>query len=343
MAGLTTTLAALARYRQALAEPNVGADLREIGDLADNPAGLRGFAFVPETLAPGAGLVVALHGCAETACQFDLACGWSALARRHGFAVLLPEQVVGNNPAGCFNWFRADQQSPAGTEARSVVAMVDAMVTRHRVDPRRVYACGLSAGGAMAAALLCMYPMRFAAGAILAGMPFAQAHTLAEGTRLMAHGTDLPAGALAEAARRAAGVAGPWPPVQIWQGLLDTVVAPANAEALTRQFLGLNGLPEAPGAVTVTPAARWEIWRDRSGREVVTKILLPLLGHAVPLSLAAPDPDQQAGRAGPFAQEAGLAASWHIARAFGLVAARAAPRRAGAHSGWKWPFGHGSD
>lgn len=334
MAGLTTTLAALHRYRKALAATTARPDLAELAHAGENPAGLRAYTCLPDSLEPGAGLVVALHGCTETAPQFDLACGWSQLARRHGFALLLPEQVAANNPAGCFNWFRADQQSTTAAEPRTILAMVDTLIARHGLNPRRVYVTGLSAGGAMAAALLCLYPARFAAGAILAGLPFAQAGTLAEGTGLMASGTNLSGARLAEAARRAAGLSGPFPAIQIWQGLLDTVVVPANAEALTRQFLSLHDLPEGPGRLTLTPVARWESWAGRDGRAVVTKILVPRLGHAVPLSLADPDPDHALGVAGPFAQEVGLAAIWQIARGFALLRPQTPPAPA-------WPFRHG--
>ena len=42
---------------------------------------------------------------AQTAAETDLETGWSTLADRYGFALLLPEQQRSNNPNGCFNWF----------------------------------------------------------------------------------------------------------------------------------------------------------------------------------------------------------------------------------------------
>jgi len=57
---------------------------------------------------------------------------------------------------------RKTQPAIAG-EALSIRQMIDAMVARHFVDPSRVYIVGLSAGGAMTAAMLAAYPERFAA------------------------------------------------------------------------------------------------------------------------------------------------------------------------------------
>ncbi len=53
----------------------------------------------------GAPLVVALHGCGQTAASYDHGIGWSKLAERLGFALLLPEQKRANNFNRCFGWF----------------------------------------------------------------------------------------------------------------------------------------------------------------------------------------------------------------------------------------------
>jgi poly(hydroxyalkanoate) depolymerase family esterase len=64
------------------------------------------FVHRPPTLADNPALVVVLHGCTQTAAGYDLGAGWSTLADRYGFALLLPEQQRSNNPNGCFNWFQ---------------------------------------------------------------------------------------------------------------------------------------------------------------------------------------------------------------------------------------------
>ena len=65
-----------------------------------NPGELRMLSYVPPELPPKAGLVVVLHGCTQTAAGYELGAGWSTLARRYGFALLMPEQTKANNANG---------------------------------------------------------------------------------------------------------------------------------------------------------------------------------------------------------------------------------------------------
>ena len=46
------------------------------------------------------------------------------------------------------------------------------MVSEHRIDKHRIFVTGLSAGGAMTSVMLATYPEVFAAGAIIAGLPY---------------------------------------------------------------------------------------------------------------------------------------------------------------------------
>ena len=63
------------------------------------------FTYVPKSLSRTPALVVVLHGCTQSAASYDLGAGWSTLAERYGFVLLLPEQTPANNPKTCFNWF----------------------------------------------------------------------------------------------------------------------------------------------------------------------------------------------------------------------------------------------
>jgi poly(3-hydroxybutyrate) depolymerase len=114
-------------------------------------------------LAKSSALVVALHGGQQTARGFDLATGWSALGRKHGFAVMFPEQKSANNSQNCFNWFIERHVSSNDGEIASIRAMAEKMLRDHNLDRSRVFVTGLSAGGAMACALLASYPDLFAA------------------------------------------------------------------------------------------------------------------------------------------------------------------------------------
>ena len=156
--------------------PVAAANLSEMTGFGSNPGNLRMWTYIPEGLKPNAPLVVALHGCSQSAADYDDETGWVQYADHLGFALLLPEQKpgfwFGNHPLGCFNWYyRGDQQRDGG-EVLSIIQMIDALVLTYGSDPSRVYVTGLSAGGAMTATLLATYPERFAGGAIIAGVPF---------------------------------------------------------------------------------------------------------------------------------------------------------------------------
>ena len=112
-----------------------------------------------------------LHGCGQEAVRFATDTGWIALAARLDFPLVLPEQGRENNHGGCFNWYRPTAIRRGRGEVLSIRQMVAFASRQFRSDPRRVFVVGLSAGGAMAAALLAAYPDVFAAGAIVAGLP----------------------------------------------------------------------------------------------------------------------------------------------------------------------------
>jgi poly(hydroxyalkanoate) depolymerase family esterase len=58
--------------------------------------------------------------------------------------------------------------------------MVEKMIVDHGIDRRRVFVTGLSAGGAMTSVMLATYPDAFAAGAIIAGLPYGTATNVNE-------------------------------------------------------------------------------------------------------------------------------------------------------------------
>jgi len=149
--------------------------MEENAEFGSNPGNLGMYSCVPRGLAKSSALVVALHGGQQTARDFDLATGWSALGRKHGFAVMFPEQKCANNSQNCFNWFIERHVSSNDGEIASIRAMVEKMLRDYKLDRSRVFVTGLSAGGAMACALLASYPDLFAAGAIIAGLPYGAA------------------------------------------------------------------------------------------------------------------------------------------------------------------------
>ncbi len=161
-------------------------NLRRRDDFGSNPGNLRMLSYVPQGLPKGRPLVIALHGCTQTAAVYDYGSGWSNLADRHGFAVLFPEQQRANNPNNCFNWFLASDTRRDQGEALSIRQMIECLIQDYGVDRSRIFVVGLSAGGAMAAAMLAAYPDVFAGGAIIAGLPHGAATNVQEAFEAMA-------------------------------------------------------------------------------------------------------------------------------------------------------------
>src|SRR5688500_18462650 len=120
MPSISSTTALLARYRRhweerlaaassssELKEPDVQPSaLQEVTGFGSNPGALRLFLHKPKKVISAPPLVVVLHGCTQNAAGYDRGAGWSALADRHGFIAVFPEQQRANNPQACFNWFR---------------------------------------------------------------------------------------------------------------------------------------------------------------------------------------------------------------------------------------------
>jgi feruloyl esterase len=275
-----------------------------------NPGNLRMFEYLPAGLNPGAPLVVILHGCGQTAAGYDQGAGWSQLADQLGFALLAAEQKAVNNPHTCFDWFNPEDIARDEGEAGSIAAMVSTMVEKHRLDARRVFITGLSAGGAMSAVMLALYPQSFAGGAIIAGLPFGSAQNVRDALESMRSASLRTPAQWGDLVRTASDHQGPWPRISIWHGGLDTTVNVNNAQASLAQWADLHGLSLAAGKQEMANGAIRLSWDDKL--EVYT---LPILGHGTPIDSG------DVGQPGPFILKAGISSSRRIAEFWGLTPA----------------------
>ena len=315
MAGLGETLATLAAQRWP-ASAGDGASLAEVAAFGDNPGALRMLVHAPAQRATGAALVVVLHGCTQTAAGYAQGAGWIELADRCGFVLLCPEQTRANNPNLCFNWFQDGDTRCGGGEAASIHAMVRRAIADHNLDPARVFVTGLSAGGAMANVMLAAYPEAFAAGAIIAGLPYGVASNMTEAFAAMRHARALPPITLGEAVRSASSHRGPWPRVSIWQGDEDATVKAGVADDLVSQWRNVHGVDAASPERKTSGARRDTVWRNDRGEGVVELHQLRGMGHGAPLGCDLAD---GCGTAGPYLLEVGVSSSLEIARSWGLV------------------------
>ena len=288
----------------------------ENAEFGSNPGNLGMYSCVPPRLAKSPALVVALHGGQQTARDFDLATGWSALGRMHGFAVMFPEQKFANNSQNCFNWFVERHISSNDGEIASIRAMAEKMLRDHKLDRRQIFVTGLSAGGAMACALLACYPDLFAAGAIIAGLPYGAALGQFDAMMAMAVAPGHSSRELGNLVRQASPGQKKWPKISIWHGSHDEVVAPANGSALVRQWIDIHQVDEASATQDEVDGQTRMSWRDSSGAVVVEHYAIDGMAHGVPIDakmLGSP------GTLAPFVLDAGISSTFHIAKSWGLL------------------------
>ena len=292
-----------------LARPSRMVDFQDFGD---NPGHLRMRAYVPPTI-PGAPLVVLLHGCGQDAATFAADSGWIARSDQQRFPLILPEQASANHVGRCFQWFHPKDTARDSGEAGSIAEMTRAAIARFGSDPTRVFVVGLSAGAAMAAALLATYPDLFTAGAAVAGLPVGAARSTMEALlRMASAGPDQSPEHWAAIARSAAppGFAGPWPRLSIWHGQADTTVAPGNATLLATQWRALHGLTAPVVAEQTRNGVRHQMWPNAKQPQVELWSL-PHLPHAYPVGRRVVEP-------GRFVEPAQVDATAGIARFLGL-------------------------
>jgi poly(hydroxyalkanoate) depolymerase family esterase len=289
--------------------------LSDLAGVRDNPGNLRARCYVPPGIEGPAPLVVVLHGCTQDSALYDHGSGWSTLADRHGFLLLFPEQRRSNNPMLCFNWFSGNDTQRGMGEAASIRSMIEAMKQAHPVDPKRIFVTGLSAGGAMASAMLATYPDVFAAGAIIAGIAYGCAADVTEAFDCMGGRARSDARELAGHVRRASPHKGPWPRVQVWQGGSDRTVMPGNADSIVLQWAHLHGIGPKPDRTDSVEGHPRRAWLGADGEPVIEQYAIAGMGHGVPLDGGA----DALGEAGAHMLEVGLSSTERIAAFFGIA------------------------
>lgn len=282
-------------------------DLEEVKAFGDNPGALSMLVHAP----PGgraSAVVVAMHGCTQSAADYTAA-GWNELADRAGFAVVYPQQSSSNNMNRCFNWFEKGDIARAQGEAASIASMTEHALSTY--GAKRAFVTGLSAGAAMTAVMLATYPDRFAAGAIMAGIPYGCASSMAEGFTCMSGKQTSPSAWAA----LVPDLAGAQPPrVAIFHGTSDWTVRPSNMTALVAQWTAVNGISAEPTSTSTEGRATHAEYKDNAGLTRVESWSIEGMSHGVAVS-----PGAGCGRAGAFVLDVGLCSTEKAAVFFGLI------------------------
>jgi poly(hydroxyalkanoate) depolymerase family esterase len=231
-------------------------------------------------------LVVMIHGCRQSADDFEHGTRMNDIADREGFAVLYPEQTSFANMRRCWNWFDTNTANGRG-ECAILRAMIEIAFERTKCDVSRVYVAGLSSGAAIAGLLAFHCPEQFAAVAMHSGLPPLASPNIASAVIAMKRGVRVDREALAAEYWSKHNVTPP--PLIALHGDEDTRVHARNGTALVKTWETL--FEREPGATAVkreikivdaTEDARSYTQTDleREGRIVVRGMRIHGLAHA---------------------------------------------------------------
>ena len=311
----------------------------EVTAFGSNPGSLRMFKYIPDGLSSDAPLVVVMHGCKQNARTYAEQSGWIHLADKLHVALALPEQSRTNNPDFCFNWFQPGDITRDQGEALSIKQMVDQMRSDHRIDPKRIYVTGLSAGGAMTSVMLATYPEVFAAGGIVAGLPYRCASNVTDALQCMSNGHPVSwlAGFCAffpwfcpvtsgddtftpaewgDRVRHASSHTGPFPKVSIWHGSADTTVNPINATEEVEQWTNVHGIGTEPAVRDTLRGFPHQVFKGAGGNAIVELISVTGMSHGTPIDPGAGA--DQCGTPDQFVIDVDVCSSSFIAKFWGL-------------------------
>ncbi|MGC4791779.1 PHB depolymerase family esterase [Micromonospora sp. DT178] len=283
-AAALTALAAVA-----LAPPAAAATLTEVTNFGPNPSNLRMYLYVPDSVAPRPGLLVAVHYCTGTGPAMYANTQYAALADRYGYIVVYPSVTRSSQ---CF-----DVSSPqalrrdGGSDPVGIKSMVDHVRQRYAVDPDRIFATGISSGAMMTNVLLGLYPDVFSAGAAFSGVPFGCFATTngSEWNSECANGqVTRTAQEWGDLVRNAyPGYTGRRPRMQTWHGTNDEVLRYPNFGEQIKQWTNVHGLSQTP---TYTDSPQAGYTRTRYGgsgdRAPVEAISMQGVSHNLPVDAA---------------------------------------------------------
>jgi poly(hydroxyalkanoate) depolymerase family esterase len=169
-------------------------------------------------------LVLMLHGCSQDPEDFALGTRMNELAEEFGLIVAYPHQPRLANANGCWNWFDRRHQNRGSGEPAKLAGLTQALAKEFDVRRERVFAAGLSAGGAMAEILAVTYPDVFDAIGIHSGLPYKSAGDVPSAFAAMNGTAAFHPGPRAVSDRHARKI--------IVHGLADGTVSPVNGERL---------------------------------------------------------------------------------------------------------------
>lgn len=219
-------------------------------------------------------LVLMLHGCTQNPEDFALGTRMNDLAEEFGLIVAYPRQTRRANPSGCWNWFDRRHQNRGAGEPAKLAGLAHALAKEFGIRGERIFAAGLSAGGAMAEVLAATYPDVFEAVAVHSGLPYKSAVDVPSALAAMKQGAAADPVPSAASDRRCRKI--------VFHGLSDATVNPINGQRI------LDEAERGEAPLTRTDLD-WQIeggrvsrtaFKDADGRPVAEQWLVEGGGHA---------------------------------------------------------------
>lgn len=121
-------------------------------------------------------LVMVLHGCQQTHHDIQHIAAFDSIADRAGCLIVYPfvTAYAGLRMRNCWGWWQASEIHAGAGEVEDLWHIVREVRSQYNVDRRRIHVTGLSAGAAMAVALMVTRAQRIASGATVAGLPYGE-------------------------------------------------------------------------------------------------------------------------------------------------------------------------
>ncbi|MBM6584480.1 PHB depolymerase family esterase, partial [Microvirga sp. BT689] len=216
-------------------------------------------------------LVVMLHGCTQSPDDFAAGTRMNELAEEKTFLVAYPAQAQSANVSKCWNWFNATDQQRDRGEPSLIAGITRQIMHDFSVEPRQVYAAGLSAGGAAAAIMGSAYPDLYSAVGVHSGLACGAARDMPSAFAAMRQG----------GAPQHSGAEQPVPTI-VFHGDRDTTVSPINGDQVIAQSKAGADLQttvsrgQAPGGINYTRTVAC----DDSGHPMLEHWVLHGAGHA---------------------------------------------------------------
>ena len=250
-------------------------------------------------------LLVMLHGCEQDPDDFAAGTNMNKLAEKEKFLVLYPDMnhllnpsdLAGYNPFGCWNWFLDQNQHRGKGHPKLIYEIINEVKSKYKIDSNKVYAVGLSAGGALACILGVTYPDVFNGIGICSGLAYDAANVFfltdpmaEEAKKSMEKGVPNPY-ACGNSAFQEMGEYKKKIRVIVFHGICDTTVHPINGQQAITQWAQTNFLVEGGiGLADVTPALvksdiingksyTMHVYNDGEGEPLLELWMIDKMGH----------------------------------------------------------------